>query len=109
MDADKENIPPQDGSMASIVANVHSTAKNAMGSQLDGSAKRAAMRSRGLRRDDPEKIKNLYIKFDSISLLLNLTDDVGNFLESISNDSSRNTTPNSHSVAWPKHGYRSPV
>ena len=51
-----------------------------------GLAKSAATRSRGIRRDDPKKIEQLFGKIDGVGLLFYLTIDIGNYLESISND-----------------------
>ena len=98
IDTNKENVPPQDDSMAGILADVHGTAKDAMAAQLNGSAKSAVKRCPGLRRDDPEKIEKLYVKFGGFDQLLKLTANVGSFIESISSVSTNNATLNSCSM-----------
>ena len=90
--ADQENVPPsEDASIESIVANVRSAAVEAMGAQIDGSAKNSSKRSSGSRCDDPKKIESLYCKIDDADLLFSLADDVRRYLESISSAGNANS------------------
>ena len=84
MDPNQENIPPQDGPMESVVANIRNGAINAMAGQIDGLAKNANKRSLGMRRDDLKKIKQRYGKLDGVGLLFGLTANTDRYLESIS-------------------------
>ena len=76
--ADQENVSP-----SIVLANIHSSARNAMAAQIDGTAK--ASKRKGAHRErlsDAEKIERVFSLVDCMETNLSLIDDVVLFLSS---------------------------
>ena len=77
----QENLAPS----ADPLANVRSTAREALAGHIDRSAKQSGKRSRGPRSSDAEKVESLLCFVDGAEIAFALVDDAKRYLSSISN------------------------
>ena len=80
-DANQENVAPS----ADALANVRSTAREALAAHIDRSAKEPGKRSRGPRSSDAEKVESLLCFVDGAEIAFALVDDAKRYLLSIGN------------------------
>ena len=80
-DANQENVAPS----ADVLANVRSTAREALAAHIDRSAKEPGKRSRGPRSSDAEKVESLLCFIDGAEIAFALVDDAKRYLLSIGN------------------------
>ena len=66
--------------MEGVITNVWSRAIDTMASQIDGLAKNSIDRTIGPRNNDPKKIEDLFVRFDTMNLVFSLVDDVRNYI-----------------------------
>ena len=79
-DANQENVAPS----ADPLANVRSTAREALAAHIDRSAKGSGKRSRGPKSSDAEKVESLLCFLDGAEIAFALVDDAKRYLSSIS-------------------------
>jgi hypothetical protein len=80
-DANQENVAPS----ADPLANVRSTAREALAAHIDRSAKGSGKRSRGPKSSDAEKVESLLCFLDGAEIAFTLVDNAKRYLSSISN------------------------
>ena len=88
-DANQENAAPS----ADPLANVRSTAREALAAHIDRSAKGSGKRSRGPKSSDAEKVESLLCFLDGAEISFALVDDAKRYLSFISNVGNSKRTP----------------